>query len=93
MCTKATMRQNQENMVKNNSRKSKARVASNIVKHIFEEKGVDKRGGTAQFETGSKPLKITLGLKTCVQVKSRRFDLASMMRLQTSCNLSDKTML
>ena len=87
------MRENQENMLKNNSRKSKARVASNIVKHIFEEKGVTKKGGTAKFETGSKPLRITFGLKTGVQVKPRRFDHASMMRLQTSCNLSDKTML
>ena len=87
--TKVTKRLNQEIMVKKNSRKSKARVASNIVKHIFEERGIDKRGGTAHFETGGKPLGVTLNCKT----KTRRFDLASMMKLQTVCNLSDKTVM
>ena len=88
-CTKSTKRANLEKIVKNNSRKSKARVTSNIVKHIFEERCVDKRGGTVNLETGGKPLSVTLGCKT----KPRRFDAASMMKLQTVCNLSDKTVL
>ena len=87
------MRQNQEFMVKNNSSKSKARVTSNIVKHIFKEKGIDRRGGTAQLETGSRALRVTLGSQSRVQPKPRRFDIASMLRLQTACNLSDKTVL
>ena len=88
-CTKASKRANLEKIVKNSSRKTKARVTSNIVKNIFEERSVDKRGGTVDLETGGKPLSVTLGCKT----KPRRFDVASMMKLQTVCHLSDKTVL
>jgi hypothetical protein len=88
-CTKASKRANLEKIVKNNSRKTKARVTSNIVKNIFEERSVDKRGGTVDLETGGKPLSVTLGCNT----KPRRFDVASMMKLQTVCHLSDKTVL
>ena len=93
ICTKQMKLLNQEKMIKANSKKSKAKVASNIVKHIFEEKGVDRRGGTAQFETGAKPLSVTLGMDPKTLIKPRKFNLANMMRLQTSCNLSDKTLL
>lgn len=75
--------------MKNNSHKTKAKVTSSIVKHIFEERSVDKRGGTVHLETGGKPLSVTLGSKA----KPRRFDVASMMKLQTVCHLSDKTVL
>ena len=90
VCTKATKRVNQANIVKNNSRKTKARVTSSIIKHIFEERNVDSRGGTVNLETLSgKPLKVTLKSKS----KTRRFDLASMMKIQTVCSMSDKTLL
>ena len=89
ICTKSMKRENQVKIVKSNSEKTKAKVASTIVKHIFEERGVDMRGGTVNLETGGKPLKVTVGS----QPKARRFDVASMMKLQTVCNLSDKTVL
>ena len=95
VCTKNTRRANQTNAVKSSSAKTKSKVTSNLVKHIFDEQGVEKRGGTALLETGSKPLRVSLGLglKTTGVVKPRRFDHQSMMRLQTACNLSDKTLL
>ena len=80
-------------MIKANSKKSKAKVASEIVKHIFEEKGVDRRGGPTQFETGAKPLSATLGLDPKILIKPRKFNLANMIKFQTSSNLSDKTLL
>ena len=93
-CNKKTKIVNQQNMVvRSNSSRSKAKVVSNVVKNIFKERGVDRRGGTAQLETGAKPLRVTLGENPKDLVKSRRFSLENMMKLQTSCNLSDKTLL
>ena len=88
-CTKTTKRVNQAKIVKNSSRKTKEKVTSSIVKHIFEERGIEQRGGTVTLATGGTPLNVTLSCKP----KSSRFDLDSMMRLQTACNLSDKTLM
>ena len=40
------MQENLHKIVKQKSLKSKEKIASNVIKNIFDTKGVNKRGGT-----------------------------------------------
>ena len=75
------------------TKKAKARLTANIIKHIFEDEEISKKGGEVKLSTGSKSLSVTLGVKHSSKGEAPRLGVKSMMRLQTACNLSDKTVL
>ena len=89
-CNRTTRRANLEKLVKSSSRKTKGRVTGACIKAVFEDDGVDIRGGTAAVPSGSRcPLKITLGTVE----ESPKLSADNMMKLQTAFNFSDKTTL
>ncbi len=86
---------NQERSVKNSSPgKAKAMVTVKILKHVLEEEGIYKRGGEVELPTGnSKSLTVSLRQKNNVKKKAPTFNIKSMTKLQTTCNLSDRTVM
>ena len=90
-CKKATKRENITNIVKNTSRKSKAKVTSSTLKVIAEEQQVSTRGGVVNLQTGSKPLPVQIGTPK-VKPKVPKFSHENLKRLQAANNLSDKTL-
>ena len=85
-CTKQQMRENLHKLVAQKSMKSKEKIASNVIKHIFEDKGVNKRGGTVLLSTGGDKLPVTLSFK----VNKVRFSHENLKRLQVVQGSSDR---
>ena len=90
-CDKASKRANLEAIVKSSSKKSRTRMVSTGLKQVFSEAGVSTRGGTLGLETKGKPLTVNLGAKA--PIKNSKWDLESLIKLQTKANLADKTLL
>ena len=87
-CTKSEMRENLAGIVKSRSKKSKEKVVASSLKSIFNDQGVDQRGGTVSLPTGGPPVQVTLARK--LTKKSPRWSHESLKRLQAAMNLSDR---
>ena len=61
VCTKFTLRENLSELVKTRSRKSKGIVVSSSLRSIFEQDGVETRGGTTSVPTKGRPAQVTMG--------------------------------
>ena len=90
-CDKNTKRANLEKLVKSSSKKSKTRMVTSGLKQVFHQAGVSTRGGTLGLSTRGKPLTVNLGTKATI--KSPKWDLESLIKLQTKANLSDRTLM
>ena len=63
-CTKKVMQENIHQIVINKSLNSKEKITGIIIKDIFDDKMISKKGGTVQLKTGGPTkLSITLGIK------------------------------
>ena len=82
------MRENLAGIVKSRSKKSKGKVVVSSLKSIFNDQGVDQRGGTVSLPTGGPPVQVTLARK--LTKKSPRWSHDSLKRLQAAMNLSDR---
>ena len=80
------MQENLHKIVKQKSLKSKEKIASNVIKNIFDNKGVNKRGGTVMLSTGGDKLPVSLSLK----VNKVRFSHENLKRLQVVQGSSDR---
>ena len=93
-CTKRTKQSNLEEMVKSTSFKTKGKVTSSCLKSIFADRGVSTRGGSTCLPTGSKALPVTVGTsRGRSHIKTARFSIENLIRLQTALNLSDRKIL
>ena len=92
-CNKSTKRENVLGLVRQMSLKSKERTARDALINIFEDKGVKrspKSGTNTTLNTGGRKVSITYGgLGSKGGIRKGKWTKESMMRLQTSMNLSD----
>ena len=92
-CSKGSMRDNLAELVKSRSKKSKAKITGRSLKSVFDDQTLSYRGGTATLPTGGTPVQVTMGdignLK--VTKKSARWSHKDLKRLQSSMNLSDRS--
>ena len=88
-CTKVQRQNNLAGIVKSSSGRSKGKVTSHILKSICSETGVNQRGGTLSLPTGAVPLQVKVGSDKRL-VKTPRFTIEDLKRLQTAHNFSDK---
>ena len=84
-CTKQEMRKNLHNIVKKKSIKTKEKIGAKIIKEIFDDKKVNRRGGTVLLSTGGRKLPVTLSMKP----NKRRFSHEHLKRLQVILGKSD----
>ena len=91
-CVKSQKGTNLAHIVKNNSWRSRSKVATSTLKSIADEQGVSHKGGTVHLQTGSKPLPVQIGTPK-VKPKDAKFSLENLQKLQSANNLSDKTLL
>ena len=82
-CSKTQMQNNLLQLVKQKSLKSNEKIGGNVLKNIFDEKLVTRRGGTVFLSTVAKKLPVTLSLK----LNKPRF---SLERLQVVKGDSDR---
>ena len=80
------MQENLHKLVKSKSLKSKEKIASNVIKHIFDDKGVNRRGGTVLLSTGGEKLPVSLSIK----MNRVRFSHENLKRLQVVQGSSDR---
>ena len=85
-CSKQQMQDNLHRLVAQKSLKSKEKIASNVIKHIFDDKGVSRRGGTVLLSTGGEKLPVSLSLK----MNRVRFSHENLKRLQVVQGSSDR---
>ena len=92
ICTKTEMRSNLAGIVKSKSRKSRGKVVAASLKTIFDDQGVQQKGGTASLPTGGTPIQVTMGSLNNRKFtrKAPRWSHDSLKRLQASMNLSDR---
>ena len=92
ICTKKEMRSNLAGIVKSKSRKSRGKVVASSLKQIFDDEGVQQKGGTASLPTGGTPIQVTMGSLNNRKFtrKAQRWSHDSLKRLQASMNLSDR---
>ena len=67
-CSKVAKVENLSSIVKDNSDKSRSKIASSTIKKIAEDAQVTTRGGVVQLQTGSKPLSIQIGAKVKTKI-------------------------
>ena len=91
ICQKSVKRDNLSNIVKNVSRKSRSKVASNTLKVIADEQGVSSRGGTVNLQTSSKQIPVQIGTSK-IKPKKPFFSHENLKRLQADNNLSDRSL-
>ena len=85
-CSKTQMQNNLHNLVKQKSLKSKEKIGGSVLKNIFDEKLVTRRGGTVFLSTGANKLPVTLSLK----LNKPRFSHENLRRLQVAKGDSDR---
>ena len=87
------MRGNLASIVKSTSKKSKGKVIASSLKSIFNDHGVEQRGGTVSLPTGGPPVQDTMAGLTSRKLtakKAPRWSHDSLKRLQAAMNLSDR---
>ena len=85
-CSKVRMQDNLHNLVKQKSMKSKEKIGSKVLKTIFDDKGLSKRGGTVLLSTGGQKLPVSISIK----VNKVRFSHENLKRLQVVQGISDR---
>ena len=87
MCTKTAGQDNLHKMVKNKCLKSKGKIGGKVIKEIFDEKNVTRRGGTVMLATGgSAKLPVSLS----IELNKVRFSHENLRRLQVVMGQSDR---
>lgn len=89
-CSKNSRRNNLEELIRSSSGRSRGKVLAGQLKEVFAEQGVTTKGGTVELETGTKPIKATLGVK---QKPQPFFSTEAMNKLQAKLGVSDRKML
>lgn len=86
-CNKRTGQDNLHKMVKSKSLKSKEKIGAKVIKGIFDDKNVNKRGGTVMLASGgSAKLPVSLSIK----MNKIRFSHENLRRLQVVMGQSDR---
>ena len=86
-CTKAAGQDNLHKLVKNKSLKSKEKIGGKVIKDIFDEKHVSRRGGTVMLATGgSAKLPVSLS----INMNKVRFSHENLRKLQVVMGQSDR---
>lgn len=86
-CTKTAGQDNLHKLVKNKSLKSKEKIGGKVIKEIFDEKNVTRRGGTVMLATGGSA---KLPVSLCIKVNKVRFSHENLRRLQVVMGQSDR---
>ena len=93
-CDKSTKRNNLEGIVKASSKKSKTRIVSTGLKQVFSDAEVSTKGGTLELATKGRPLTVNLGTRDDrAPPKGPKWDLDSLIKLQSKTSLSDRNLL
>ena len=61
-CSKDSRRKNLDELIRSSSGIIRGKVFAGQLKEVFAEQGVTTKGGTVELETGTKPIKATLGV-------------------------------
>ena len=86
-CTKVGAQDNLHKLVKNKSLKSKEKIGAKVIKGIFDDKNVTRRGGTVMLATGgSSKLPVSLSIK----MNKVRFSHENLRKLQVVMGQSDR---
>ena len=86
-CSKIAMQDNLHNIFREKSLKSKEKIGSKGIKHLFDDKGVSRQGGTVLLCTGGKKLPVSLS----ININKARFTHENLKRLQVAQGCSDRS--